>query len=264
MAEWQGRESQWRCWPLTHGTFRPLWGNPGVEAFRQGGSPALFLDLVYIGDSVPEHLIARRRLLKYIGILTATPAGRNFLAAWLPSASASAHPVDGKPMPEMHMAPPPDDRAIPNAPQFFTRKEFETVEILTDMIIPTDDKPGAKEAQVANYIDLVVFAAAENQPELQKEWTEGLALLDRLSKRQYIRPFSEIAATEREWLLTEMSLPEHDPKAVHPGFAFYRLVKGMTVEGFYTSRVGLIDVLEFQGLAFLAEFPGCTHPEHQS
>ena len=28
------------------------------------------------------------------------------------------------------------------------------------MIIPTDESPGAKEAQVANYIDFVVFSAA--------------------------------------------------------------------------------------------------------
>jgi hypothetical protein len=36
------------------------------------------------------------------------------------------------------------------------------------------------------------------------------------------------------------------------------------VEGFYTSRVGLVDVLGYKGLAFLSEFPGCTHPEHQT
>jgi hypothetical protein len=32
----------------------------------------------------------------------------------------------------------------------------------------------------------------------------------------------------------------------------------MTVEGFYTSRVGLIDVLGYKGLAILSEFPGCA------
>jgi hypothetical protein len=29
----------------------------------------------------------------------------------------------------------------------------------------------------------------------------------------------------------------------------------MTVRAFYTSRIGLIDVLEYQGLAYLSEFP---------
>ena len=57
---------------------------------------------------------------------------------------------------------------------FSTPDEFHTVEILTAMIIPTDDSPGAKEAQVANYIDFVVFSAAEFRPSLQKEWIDGL------------------------------------------------------------------------------------------
>jgi len=205
-----------------------------------------------------EQLIARRTALKYISILTSSVAGREFLAGWLPSAKAASNPA----MPGMHHAPPQVPAAA-YVPQFFKPEEFQTVELLAEMIIPTDDKPGAKEAQVANYIDFVVFAASENKPELQRDWTSGLALLDHLSQERYHRSFREVPATDRERLLTEMSLPEHDPKASHPGFAFYRLVKEMTVEGFYTSRVGLIDVLEYQGLTYLNEFPGCTHPEHQ-
>ena len=46
-----------------------------------------------------------------------------------------------------------------------------------------------------------------------------------------------------------MSLPEGEPGPSHPGFGFYSLVKDTTVEGFYTSRVGLIDVLGYKGLA---------------
>lgn len=207
-----------------------------------------------------EQIIARRTALKYLGLLTGSAAGQEFLAGWLPSAKAAPASV----MPGMHHSPPPPESATVYIPQFFQPEEFQTVEILTEMIIPTDDKPGAKEAQVANYIDFVIFAAAEFKPQLQKEWTTGLAQLDQLSQREYHQPFREISTPDRERLLTEMSAPEHDPKTNHPGFEFYRLVKEMTVEGFYTSRVGLIDVLEYQGLAFLSEFPGCTHPEHQT
>jgi len=68
---------------------------------------------------------------------------------------------------------------------------------------------------------------------------------------------------ERENLLSEISLPQRDPRALHEGYAFFRLVKNMTVEGFYTSRIGLIEVLDYQGMDYKSEFPGCTHPEHQ-
>ena len=215
-----------------------------------------------------EQLIERRKAFKYIGLLTATWAGREFLAGWLPSASnllRASGPRDPVRMPGMHHAPPPPKPAKPYIPQFFKPEEFGTVEILTEMIIPTDDKPSARDAQVANYIDFVVFSAAEFQPSLQRQWAEGLAVLDRESEKQFGSPFRKISAAERERLLVEISLPERDSRAnsANPAFNFYKLIKEMTVEGFFTSRIGLIDVLEYQGLAFLTEFPGCTHPEHQ-
>ncbi|HKS95815.1 MAG TPA: gluconate 2-dehydrogenase subunit 3 family protein [Terriglobia bacterium] len=216
-----------------------------------------------------EEIVGRRTTLKYLALLAGTAAGREFLARWLPSgakALAATDPDGLVTMPGMSHGAPPAEPAPPYSPQFFKPDEFQTVEALTEMVIPTDDQPGAKEARVADYIDFVVFAAAEFRPSLQREWTEGLAWLAKESQRRHHAPFREISVSDRERLLTDMSLPERDRSAdaSHPGYKFYRLVKGMTVEGFYTSRVGLIDVLGYQGLTFLSEFPGCTHPEHQT
>jgi gluconate 2-dehydrogenase subunit 3-like protein len=216
-----------------------------------------------------DQLVTRRKSLKYLGLLAATAAGQEFLANWLTSSSkawAASEAALCAGMRGMHQAAAAEEPAQPYTPQFFKPDEFATVEILTEMIIPTDDKPGAKEAQVANYIDFVVFSAAEFEPSLQREWTQGLAWLAQESKKRLGKSFQEATPSEREKLLTDMSLPERDSKAAktHPGFAFYRLVKDMTVEGFFTSKVGLVGFLEYQGMAFLSEFPGCTHPEHQA
>jgi hypothetical protein len=43
------------------------------------------------------------------------------------------------------------------------------VELFAEMIIPTDDKSGSKEGQVADCIDPVVFAASENKAEFQMD-----------------------------------------------------------------------------------------------
>ncbi len=207
--------------------------------------------------------VSRRGALKYLGLLAASAAGREFLAVWLPSPAPHAtgrnnlvtlHGMD-------HSAA--EESAAPYVPQFFKPGEFKTVELLAEMIIPADDKPGAKEAKVANYIDFVVFSAREFEPSLQREWMDGLVVLDRESQKQFGKVFRMASMAERENLLTEMSLPERDPGARHEGYEFFRLVKNMTVEGFYTSRIGLIDVLDFQGMNYMSEFPGCTHPEHQ-
>jgi hypothetical protein len=154
--------------------------------------------------------------------------------------------------------------AAPYVPQFFNSQEFLNIEILTEMIIPRDDKPGAKDARVADFIDFLVFSAAEFEPAMQTEWKDGLTLLERLSQKEFGDTFAKISDEQRTRLITEMSLPESDPNAKHEGFAFFRLAKEATVEGFYTSRVGLMEALEYKGLTYLSSFPGCTHPEHQS
>jgi gluconate 2-dehydrogenase gamma chain len=213
-------------------------------------------------------LLDRRQTLKYIGMLTGTVAGRDFLAAWLPKSpdvkelNAGLRGADVGAIHNASADQPAD--AGPYTPLFFRPDGFRAVEALTELIIPTDESPGAKEARVARYIDFIVSAAAEFNSSLQLEWTEGLQSLDRLSRERYQRSFYELSTKEQHALLEEMSLPEGNAAASHPGHQFYRLVKEMTVEGFYTSRVGLIDVLGYKGLDSLSEFPGCTHAEHQS
>jgi hypothetical protein len=210
-----------------------------------------------------EGRVSRRNALKYLGLLTASAAGREFLASWLPmqlvqgDESRAAVIISG-----LHHEIQEPEPVAKYFPQFFNPDEFRTVEILAAMIIPTDDAPGAKEAQVANYIDFVVFSAAEFEPLLQKKWIDGLAFLERESQRQFSKSFREVDEADRTKLLTDMSAPERDPNAKHEGFAFYSVVKDMTVEGFYTSKIGLIDVLDYQGMNYMPDFPGCTHPEH--
>jgi len=208
--------------------------------------------------------VSRRGTLKYLGLLAASVAGREFLASWLPlpGVHAAGHrglvTIEG-----MDHSPDALEHPAAYVPQFFKSGDFKTIELLVEMILPTDDKPGAKEAKVADYVDFVVFSARELEPSLQGEWTDGLVFLDRESQKQFGKVFRMASMAERENLLSEMSLPERDLSARHEGYRFFRLVKNMTVEGFYTSRIGLIEVLDYQGLGYRSEFPGCTHPEHQ-
>ncbi|MEJ2009241.1 MAG: gluconate 2-dehydrogenase subunit 3 family protein [Acidobacteriota bacterium] len=207
--------------------------------------------------------IGRRSALKYFGFLSSSAAGWEFLANWLPHGSdalASPGPAGLVPLTGGSQVSAPAGPVEPYSLHFFKSDEFRTVQILTEMIIPTDDQPGAKEARVAEYIDFVLFSASEFEPSLQKHWIDGLEELERQSNEKFGNSFLRVSASEREELLKDMSLPERDPKAEQPGFPFYRTLKEMTVDAFYSSRVGLIDVLGYKGLAFLTEFPGCTSP----
>lgn len=212
-----------------------------------------------------DHNISRRRVLKLAGMVAATAAGREFLSGWLPASNnvfAAMGPVDMADMHKTQTAAASAKATGPYAPRFFHPDEFKSVEIITEMILPSDDGPGAKEAEVAKYLDFIVFSAAEHLPSLQQDWTDGLAMLDKQAQKQYGGAFREISPEEREKIFIEISLPERDPSKQHPGFTFYRLTKEMTVDAFYTSKIGLIDSLGYKGLTYLIEFPGCEHPEH--
>ena len=54
-----------------------------------------------------------------------------------------------------------------------TAPQYATLEVLVDAIIPTDERsPGAKEARVADYIDLLL---SEADAEVRQQWIDGLA-----------------------------------------------------------------------------------------
>lgn len=133
-------------------------------------------------------------------------------------------------------------------PKFFSKEEFAQLDEFTAILIPTDDTPGAREANVAPFIDFVVAAAREFAPEVQTRWRDAMIFL---RDNQF--------ATRQMELVTAMSRAnagkEHE---------VFQLIKEMTVRAYYTSRVGLIDVLQYQGNAYLTEFPACTHAEHHT
>jgi hypothetical protein len=154
-------------------------------------------------------------------------------------------------------APPEPDRWTSYTPKFFSAEDFRNLDAFTAILIPTDETPGAREAHVTAFIDFVVNAAAEYAPEMQNDWRNAM---DGLRAHH----FAELSAGQQLSLVQRMSDAEQNPSNEREGFPAYRLIKEMTVHAFYTSRVGLIDVLEYKGLAYLTEFPGCNHPEHHT
>src|SRR5271155_3249558 len=59
--------------------------------------------------------------------------------------------------------PPP--RAVRYQPSYFSAPEYHTIDVLTGLIIPPDESPGAREAGVSEFID---FLAAHGEKEIQQ------------------------------------------------------------------------------------------------
>ena len=44
--------------------------------------------------------------------------------------------------------------------------------------------------------------------------------------------------------------------------AFFQTLKEMTIDGYYSTEIGLVQELGYQGNDYLREFPGCQDQEH--
>ncbi|PYV16541.1 MAG: hypothetical protein DMG21_11490 [Acidobacteria bacterium] len=154
--------------------------------------------------------------------------------------------------------PPDPSLSAPDwKPKFFDEHENETVVALSDLIIPDTDTPGAKAAQVYRFIDL--YLAAET-PDTQKEYLQALAWLDGYCLTKYTKPFTGLARSEQDEVLT---LVTHRPSSpdLAQGFQQFRILKGSIVEAYYSSEIGAVQELKYQTNPFQSEFPGCKNPE---
>jgi len=225
----------------------------------------------------------RRHALKMLGTVTATCA--------FPFASEELY---GQ---HVMFAPGQAPAAGPYQPSFFAPDEYAVLSRLTDVIIPETGTAGASRAGVPEYIDRVVTANREHQPlaragiawlvaEARRRFSRDYVALDESQHATLLQPLSDAVdrvAREQQQAryrsapggriyyvaVTDAAQPVRPSVAVRndlsaPGMpvSFFRLIKNLTADGYYTSRVGLLEELGYNGNKYQPGFPQCTVPEH--
>jgi Gluconate 2-dehydrogenase subunit 3 len=128
-------------------------------------------------------------------------------------------------------------------PQFFQPGEYALIDQVAEMIIPADDhSPGAQAVRVADYIDLVV---ANSSVQTQALWRTRLTAFQSVPNATNPEEFAMLAAKA------------DDPST--PAEHFFADMRHMTLEGYYTSEIGLRHELGYQGGHVHGSFPGCEH-----
>jgi gluconate 2-dehydrogenase subunit 3-like protein len=141
-------------------------------------------------------------------------------------------------------------------PRFFTAPEYATVERLAEIIVPSDDTPGAREAGVAEFIDFMV----SSDPGVQYRFRYGLTWLDAHAGKLHGRRFVELDAPTQAALLEPLAYRDRERAGEEEGRAFFKLMREHTLMGFYTSKIGL-QQLDYPGLkTYYPALPGCPHP----
>jgi gluconate 2-dehydrogenase gamma chain len=159
-----------------------------------------------------------------------------------------------------HQSDTGTDPALNYRPRFFSDSEYSVIDRLANIIIPSDSQsPGAHDAGVAFYIDTVLHYA---DPAVQRAWRSGMAALEASARDRFGVAAAQCKPSDLDQFVAGMASHESDPGTELDRFLVR--VKKITIEGYFLSDVGRRDYLGYRGDAVLAEFRGCTHPEHQT
>jgi hypothetical protein len=196
--------------------------------------------------------ITRREALKGLTLGVGVIATLPVLGTNMAAQEQAAHQ-------HMHASTQPAADAKPQPLKFFTEDENNTIIEMSERIIPADQSsPGAKAARVNEYIDLIV----SQSPDMVKQtWRDGLAAVNGMSRDKFGKSFADASVDQQVELLKEISKNEKNPSTKVEGF--FRTIKNATVDGYYTSEIGIHQELHYKGNSYLKEFVGCTHAEHQ-
>ena len=127
-----------------------------------------------------------------------------------------------------------------------------TVIAITEMIIPRTDTPGAKDAKVNEFIDLLLTEWYE--PAETKQFLDGLERVDAQSRKlfsanfvdcqpdQQIQLLKQLDATAMDFAHNRHKATDDDDDLLPPKDFFYHLKK-LTITGYYTSEIGLDEEL---------------------
>ena len=182
--------------------------------------------------------------------------------AWLKTSAAglgaSLLPLPGATaMPQAQAATvPPQAKADGSKPvaRFFSPAQHALVEELSETIIPADSHSGgAKAAKVADYIEQVLQQSFEDSQKAL--WREGLRLVDLMSRHYNGKSFVDANQEQKIAILTVLS--NNVQMTDLPEVRLFVELRRLTVRGYYTSRIGIHDELEYKGNRILQDFVGC-------
>ena len=143
--------------------------------------------------------------------------------------------------------------------KFFTAKEWRTVSVLADDIIPRDARsPSATEAGVPAYMDFHLTVPETNEA-ARVAMRGGLAWLDTESRTRYGKAYASLGTAQRHAILDDIAYGTRVKPELRRGAAFFARFRDMTASGFYSSAVGWQD-LRYQGNVFNPNWNGCPQP----
>ena len=154
---------------------------------------------------------------------------------------------------------------------YLTPEQRSTLAAMTEIIIPRTETPGAIDAGVARYIELMVQQWMNGQE--RQIFDKGLAQLMNSVQEKFDKPFEQLDAKTQLAIMEDMEEEAsasnwYDMGNTMRDFVndapFICQVKELTIWGFFTSEVGGTQVLRFNPMPMTFESDIPLQPEDGS
>jgi gluconate 2-dehydrogenase gamma chain len=158
-----------------------------------------------------------------------------------------------------YVADLPGADAADYAPKFFTTREWRTVRMLADYIIPRDERSGsATDAKAPEFVDFMLMDP-DTSDRSRLAMRGGLAWLDTETRRRFGTSFTGATDAQRRLVLDDIAWPKKAPASMSAGVAFFNRFRDSIASGFYSSAIGWKD-LQYVGNVFNPNWNGCPEP----
>ncbi len=134
----------------------------------------------------------------------------------------------------------------------FSASDIDLLDDIAETILPATGTPGARAAGVGAFIAVMVNDTYS--PDEQDAFLAGLDALDRLCREEHGAGFSALDDGQRLAIAERLDREQYDARQNGEPVHYFRMLKELTVLGYFTSEVAYNDVLEY------AETPGRYDP----
>lgn len=139
-------------------------------------------------------------------------------------------------------------------PKTLSAKQNELVTVISELIIPETDTPGAKAAGVNEFVDKML--TDWNTAKEKEHFLSGLNSVDETSNEMYNKSFLDLTTGQQVEVLKQKEEETNNNPVPDPDLEpFFAMMKEYTLVGYYTSEIGATQELIWNHMA--GRYDGC-------
>jgi hypothetical protein len=125
----------------------------------------------------------------------------------------------------------------------FSAADLALLDEVGDTIIPATDTPGAKAVGIGAFMAMMVRDCCDDRQ--HAAFLAGLAAIDAAARARFGTGFVAASPAQRTELLADLDRAARGPQAHDPAQDGFRLIKQLTLVGYFTSEIGATKALRY-------------------